>query len=146
MDLISMQEWYKFDSTLLIGDRIEFIEEEECKMGRTNLTVSDIDVEIIIKSMKNGKSPGPGNINLELIKYGGRKVLVLVTKLLNKILQGDHIPQEMKTGYLMEIHKKGDKRKCENYSVNITSNMQQEDISLIFYDLEKAYDSVPRKL
>jgi hypothetical protein len=25
-------------------------------------------------------------------------------------------------------------------------NMQQEDISLLFYDLEKAYDSVPRKL
>jgi hypothetical protein len=24
--------------------------------------------------------------------------------------------------------------------------MQQEDISWIFYDLEKAYDSVPRKL
>jgi hypothetical protein len=25
-------------------------------------------------------------------------------------------------------------------------NMKQEDISLIFYDLEKPYDSVPRKL
>jgi hypothetical protein len=37
----------------------------------------------------------------------------LVTKLLNKILQGHNIPQEMKTGYL--IQKKGDRRKCENY-------------------------------
>jgi hypothetical protein len=32
--------------------------------------------------MKTGKSHGPGNINLELIKYGGRTVLVLVTELL----------------------------------------------------------------
>jgi hypothetical protein len=99
----------------------------------------------------------------------------------------------MKTGYLIQIHKKGDKRKCGNYrGINIMNpfmkivgiliknwienhyngneqsgftkgcstvdhiftirqilekcNMQQEDISLIFYDLEKAYDSVPRKL
>jgi hypothetical protein len=144
--------------------------------------------------MKIGKSPGPGNINLELIKYGGKKVLTLVTKLLNKILQGDNNPQEMKIGYLIQMHKKGDKKKCENNnSINITNpfikilgnliknwiekrykgneeqsgftkgrstvehiyvirqilekcNMQQEDISLIFYDLVKAYDSVPRKL
>jgi hypothetical protein len=46
--------------------------------------------------VKNGKSPGPGNINLELIKYDGRKVLVLVTKLLNKTLQGDINPREIK--------------------------------------------------
>jgi hypothetical protein len=56
-------------------------------METTNLTVSDM----VIKNMKNGKSPGPGNINLESIKYCRRKVLVLVTKLLNKILQGDNI-------------------------------------------------------
>lgn len=50
--------------------------------------------------MKNGKSPGPGNINLELTEYDGRKVSASVTKLLNKILQEDNIPQEMKTGYV----------------------------------------------
>jgi hypothetical protein len=49
--------------------------------------------------MKNGTSPRPGNLNLKLIKYGKRKVLRLVTKLLNKILQGGNIPQEMKTGF-----------------------------------------------
>jgi hypothetical protein len=148
----------------------------------------------VIKKMKNGKSPGPGNINLELIKYGGRKALTMVTRLINKILQGGSIPQEIKTGYLIQIHKRGDKRKCGNYrGISIMNpfmkilgnliknwienhykgneeqssftkgrstvdhiftirqilekcNMQQEDISFIFYDLEKAYDSVPRKL
>jgi hypothetical protein len=64
------------------------------------------DVDITTKNVKNGKSPGPGNINLELIKYGGRKFLMLVTELLNNILQRDDIPQEMKTGYLILIHKK----------------------------------------
>jgi hypothetical protein len=62
-------------------------------MESTNLAVSDIDVDVVIKNMKNGKSPGPGNIKSESIKYGGRKVLVFVTKLLNKIhvLHGDNI-------------------------------------------------------
>jgi hypothetical protein len=94
----------------------------EWKMESTNLTVSDIDVDIIIiKNITNGKSRGPGNIKLELRKYGRRNVLTLVTKLLN-ILQGDNIPQEMKTGYLIQIHKKRDKRKCENYrGINITN-------------------------
>jgi hypothetical protein len=92
-------------STLLTEDRTEFMEKEEWRMENTNLTVSDTDVDRVIKKMKNGKSPGPGNINLELIKYGGRKALMTVTKLI-KILQGDNIPQEMKTGYLIQIHKK----------------------------------------
>jgi hypothetical protein len=63
-------------------------------MESTNLTVSDTDVVILIKNMKNRKSPGPGNIILDLIKYGGRKVSVLVILiiLLNKIIQGDNIP------------------------------------------------------
>jgi hypothetical protein len=169
------------------------METEEWKMENTNLTVSHTDVDRVIKKMKNGKSPGPGIINLELIKYGRRKALTMVTKLINKILQGDNIPQEMKTRYLIQIHKKGDKRKCGDYrGINIMNlfmkilenliknwienyykgneqsgftkgrstvdhiftirqifkkcNMQQEDIYLTFYDLEKAYDSVPRKL
>jgi hypothetical protein len=44
----------------------------------------------------------------------------MVTKLINKILQGDNNPQEMETGYLIQIHKKGDKRERGNYrSINI---------------------------
>jgi hypothetical protein len=63
-DLMSMQDWYKLYSTLLTENRIEFMEEDEWKMESTNLTVSDKDVDIIIKNMKNGRSSGPGNIDL----------------------------------------------------------------------------------
>jgi hypothetical protein len=44
----------------------------------------------------------------------------MVTKLMNKILKGYNIPQEIKTGYLIQIHKKRDKRKYGNYrGINI---------------------------
>jgi hypothetical protein len=51
-------------------------------MESTKLTVSDTEVDNVIKN--NVKSPGPGNIKLEIIKYGGRKFLALVTQLLKK--------------------------------------------------------------
>lgn len=91
--MISMQDWYKFYEILLTKERIEFIEEVEQKMESTNLTVSDIYLDTVLKNVKSGKSPGVRNINLALIKYG-RNVLTQVTKLLNKILQGDVIPQD----------------------------------------------------
>jgi hypothetical protein len=82
-------------------------------MESTNLSVSDTHVDTILKYMKSAKSPEPGNINLALIKYGERNVLMQVTQLLNKISQGDSIPQEMKMGYLIQIHMKGENRKCK---------------------------------
>jgi hypothetical protein len=64
----------------------------------------------------------------------------LVTKLLNKILQGDNIPQEMKTGYLIQIDEKGDKRKCENYrGIDITNPFIKILGNLIKNWIEKCY-------
>jgi hypothetical protein len=40
------------------------------------------------KVITSGKSSGPGNMNLELIKMVEEHVLAFVTKLLNKILPG----------------------------------------------------------
>jgi hypothetical protein len=52
---------------------------------------------IKIVENKNGKSPGPGNVNLQLIKYSEIRAAALVTKSLNKVLQGDNTTQKMKT-------------------------------------------------
>jgi hypothetical protein len=59
---------------------------------------------------------------LRIHKIWWKKRFSIGKKLLNKILQGYNIAQEMKLGCLIQIPKKGDKRKCENYrGISITN-------------------------
>lgn len=60
----------------------------------------------------NDKSPEPGGVNLELLKYGGKSIIRILTQLYNRILAGDPMPQELKKEYLLPIFKKGDKKLC----------------------------------
>jgi len=72
--------------------------------------------------MKNGRAAGPGDIPIESIKSGGQKLLEMVTILLIKIINGEKVPEEWKVAIITSIHKKGDKRKCENYrEISVTS-------------------------
>jgi hypothetical protein len=64
---------------------------------------------------KNGKAAGPDGLHLRMLKYGGNKIIILLTKLYRKIIRGGKIPEEIKLGYVSSIHKKGDRRSCSNY-------------------------------
>jgi hypothetical protein len=129
-----------------------------------------------------------------MLKYGGNKIVTLLTKLYRKIIQGGKIPVEMKLGYISSIHKKGDRRSCSNYrGICVTNPIMEtfgrlikrrleedyvsleeqcgftagrscvdhiftlrqilekcqeksKQIGMVYIDIEKAYDSVPRKL
>jgi hypothetical protein len=96
----------QFYSTLLKEERSEFIENEVRENEDMGIKVLLTDMHLIVGKMKNGKAPRPGNINSELIKHVGRKVILLVKKLINKILHGYNTPQEMKIWYVVPIHKK----------------------------------------
>ena len=65
--------------------------------------------------MKKGRAAGPGDISIEFIKSGGQKLLQMITILLNKIINGEKVPEEWKIAIITSINKKGDKRKCENF-------------------------------
>jgi hypothetical protein len=39
----------------------------------------------------------------------------MVTMLFNRIINGENVPEERKIAIITSTHKKGDKRKCENY-------------------------------
>jgi hypothetical protein len=76
--------------------------------------------------MKNGSATGLGDIPIELIKSGDQKLLEMITTLLNKIINGEKVPEEWKVAAITSIHKKGDKRKCENYTgISVTNTFSR---------------------
>jgi hypothetical protein len=50
----------------------------------------------------------------------------MITILLNKIINGEKIPEEWKVAIITSIHKNGNKRKCENYrGILVTSTFSK---------------------
>jgi hypothetical protein len=76
--------------------------------------------------MKNRRAAGPGDIPIELIKNGGHKLPEMITILVNKIINGQKVPEEWKFAVIISIHKKGDNRKCDSYrEISVTSTFSR---------------------
>jgi hypothetical protein len=68
----------------------------------------------------------PSRHPIELIKCDGQKLLEMITILLNKIINWEKVPEEWKVAIITSIHKKEDKRKCENYrGISVTSTFNR---------------------
>ena len=117
-NLISADTWEKYYSKLLIEDCKEFLGKNERLLEDDIENAIEIDsktIKQIIMRMKNGRAAGPGDIPIELIKSGRQKLLEMITILLNKIINGEKVPEEWKVAIITSIHTKGDKRECKNY-------------------------------
>lgn len=68
-----------------------------------------------MKTLKIGKAEGDDLIAPELIKYGGRKVIVELWKLFKQAWEEESIPEDWKHNIIVPIHKKGNSTECSNY-------------------------------
>jgi len=76
--------------------------------------------------MKTRRAAGPGDIPIELIKSGSQKLFEMITILISKIINGEKVQDEWNFAIVTSIHKKGDKRKCENYrGISVTSTFSR---------------------
>jgi len=128
-NLISANTWEKYYYKLLVEDHKEFLGKNERSLEKGIGDVVEIDsntVKQAIMRMKTGIAAGLGDIHIELIKSGGQKLLEMITTLLNMIINGGKVPEEWKVATITSIHKKGDKRKCENYrGISVTSTFSR---------------------
>ncbi|KAI5089396.1 hypothetical protein C0J45_20804 [Silurus meridionalis] len=78
--------------------------------------ISKEEVRAAIKRMKSGKSVGPDDIPVEAWRCVGEMAVEFLTRLFNRILEGEKMPEEWRKSVLVPIFKhKGDVQTCSNY-------------------------------
>ena len=86
---------------------------------RVNLEVESISKEEVrenMQRMKNGKAVGPDDIPGEVWKCLGESALKFLTKLYNRTMESERMPEEWRDSVLIPIFKnKGDVQSCSNY-------------------------------
>ena len=76
---------------------------------------SVFEFELAIDKLKSHKSPGIDQIPAELIKARGGTTCFEIHKLITSTWKKEKLPEEWKKSIIMPIHKKWDKKDCNNY-------------------------------
>ena len=78
--------------------------------------VSRKEVKNALRRMKKDKAVGPNELPIEVWKCMGEMGIKFLTKLFNRILMGEQMPEEWRRSVLIPIYKnKGDAQCCGNY-------------------------------
>ena len=75
----------------------------------------NLEVNSIIKSLKNCSSPGPDGIPSSVIKFAGPHITPILVKLINLSLINGIFPDRLKMARVVPIFKGGDGSKINNY-------------------------------
>ena len=69
-----------------------------------------------LRRMKKGKAVGPDELPVEIWKCMGEMEIKFLTRLFNRLLMGEQMPEEWRRSVLIPIYKnKGDAQCCGNY-------------------------------
>ncbi|KAK7872016.1 hypothetical protein R5R35_004529 [Gryllus longicercus] len=116
LQLIQSDKWIEYYEQLLQEDRPQYmVDEDPINTYQHQPEITILDVKRALRKAGNNKSAGPGNVRMELLKFGGDKILHYIKDIFNKIESGGDIPEEWNTAYISSIYKKGDKTVCANY-------------------------------
>ena len=78
--------------------------------------VSREEVKNAPRRMKKGKAVGPDELQVEVWKCMGKMGIKFLTRLFNRLLVGERMPEEWRRNVLIPIYKnKGDAQCCGNY-------------------------------
>jgi len=126
LQMIQMDQWVEYYSNMLIEKRDDYKNINIMIPEKRDVPeISVNEIKKCLKAMKNGKSPGPGGIAVELLKSAPEIALENLADIFNRcLIHEEEIPQEWKIAHLTSIHKKGSKKECSNYrGISVTATV-----------------------
>ena len=117
--------------------------------------ITEDEVRRALKRMKNGKAVGPDDIPVEAWICLGDMAVRFLTRLFNRILEGERMPEEWRKSILVPIFKnKGDAQSCTNYrgiklinhSLKIWERVIEARLRRMVTISEQQYGFMPSKL
>lgn len=116
ISMITPTQWTEHYINLQQETRNEYIQQEEPVLtNETQIEIRVTDVEKALQQTKNNRAAGPGGVKPELIKYGGKKLCLILTELFQLIEMGGKVPLEWNSSTISSIYKKGNKKEPNNY-------------------------------
>ena len=111
-----VDRWKRYFAGLYVGER----EELESRQARECLGegIEEIELEEMVRElskMKNGKSPGICNIQVELLKAGGMSLVKWMQRVFNMVMKSGRAPKDWRRAVVIPVYKKGCKLTCSNY-------------------------------
>ena len=113
-----LKRWKEFFEKLLNeeNNREPRTEEPEVVNEEVNC-VSTEEVKNAVRRMKKGKAVGPDELPVEVWKCMAEMGIKFLTRLFNRLLMGERMPEEWRRSVLISIYKKkGDAQCCGNYT------------------------------
>lgn len=93
-----------------------YVNNEFCVMfDELNTDFSHEEILKSIKQLKTNKSGGPDRLINEFFIHGKHVLLPILSNLFNKIFENGVFPEEWSEGYVIPLHKKGNKSEVGNY-------------------------------
>ena len=102
------------------------------------------EVERTVKRLQNKKAAGEDRIVAELVKNGGEAMIDWLMELLQEVWKTRQVPQEWKNATLVPLHKKKDRRICDNYRGVSLLSVPGKVLTLIL--LERLQDIIEPQL
>ena len=112
-----LKRWKEYFEKLMNekNNRESRTEEPEVVNEEVNC-VSREEVKNALRRMKKGKEVGPDELPVEVWKCMGKMGIKFLTRLFNKLLMGERMPEEWRRSVLIPTYKnKGDAQCCGNY-------------------------------
>ena len=101
------------------------------------------EVEVAVKYLKGGKSPGNDNIPAELIMNGGEAMISALTIICNKIWKTGEWPTPWTKSMIITLPKKGNLQICNNYrTINLISHPSKVMLKVLLNRLKPQAEEI----